>query len=98
LNDLLVQEEPNADGASVGIVNVEVDGACTRLGDDAGCLPQDLLVCVTLLGMPRSATTDDVIPAPDSSSAAVSYPVSRKREQSLHTCAQDVQITRMATI
>jgi hypothetical protein len=29
---------------------------------------------------------------------SVSYPVLRKREQSLHTCAQDVQITRMATI
>jgi hypothetical protein len=28
----------------------------------------------------------------------VSYPVPRKRERSLHTCAQDVQITRMATI
>jgi hypothetical protein len=30
--------------------------------------------------------------------AEVSYPVPRKRERSLHTCAQDVQITRMATI
>jgi hypothetical protein len=28
----------------------------------------------------------------------VSYPVLRKRERSLHTCAQDVQITCMATI
>jgi hypothetical protein len=28
----------------------------------------------------------------------VSYPIPRKRERSLHTCAQDVQITRMATI
>jgi hypothetical protein len=28
----------------------------------------------------------------------MSYPVPRKRERSLHTCAQDVQITRMATI
>jgi hypothetical protein len=28
----------------------------------------------------------------------MSYPVLRKRERSLHTCAQDVQITRMATI
>jgi hypothetical protein len=28
----------------------------------------------------------------------VSYPVPRKRERSLHTCAQDVQITRMAII
>jgi hypothetical protein len=28
----------------------------------------------------------------------VSYPVPRNRERSLHTCAQDVQITRMATI
>jgi hypothetical protein len=30
--------------------------------------------------------------------ALVSYPIPRKRERSLHTCAQDVQITRMATI
>jgi hypothetical protein len=29
---------------------------------------------------------------------AMSYPVPRKRERSLHTCAQDVQITRMTTI
>jgi hypothetical protein len=28
----------------------------------------------------------------------LSHPVPRKRERSLHTCAQDVQITRMATI
>ncbi len=28
----------------------------------------------------------------------LSYPVPRKRERSLHTCAQDVQITRMARI
>jgi hypothetical protein len=28
----------------------------------------------------------------------MSYPVPRKRKRSLHTCAQDVQITRMATI
>jgi hypothetical protein len=28
----------------------------------------------------------------------LSYPILRKRERSLHTCAQDVQITRMATI
>jgi hypothetical protein len=30
--------------------------------------------------------------------AFVSYPVRRKRERSLHMCAQVVQITRMATI
>jgi hypothetical protein len=30
--------------------------------------------------------------------AKLSYPVLRNRERSLHTCAQDVQITRMATI
>jgi hypothetical protein len=29
---------------------------------------------------------------------AVSHPVPRNRERSLHTCAQDVQITRMTTI
>jgi hypothetical protein len=34
----------------------------------------------------------------DTGEALLSYPVSRKRERSLHTCAQDVQITRMATI
>jgi hypothetical protein len=28
----------------------------------------------------------------------LSHPVPRIRERSLHTCAQDVQITRMATI
>jgi hypothetical protein len=28
----------------------------------------------------------------------VSYPVPRKRERSLHMCAQDVQITRIVTI
>jgi hypothetical protein len=31
-------------------------------------------------------------------STPLSYPVPRNRERSLHTCAQDVQITRMATI
>jgi hypothetical protein len=31
-------------------------------------------------------------------SMTMSYPVPRNRERSLHTCAQDVQITRMATI
>jgi hypothetical protein len=30
--------------------------------------------------------------------SGMSYPVPRKREQSLHTCAQDVQITRIVTI
>jgi hypothetical protein len=29
--------------------------------------------------------------------ALMSYPVPRKREQSFHTCAQDVQITRIVT-
>jgi hypothetical protein len=31
-------------------------------------------------------------------SGRMSYPVPRKRERSLHTCAQDVQITRTVTI
>jgi hypothetical protein len=35
---------------------------------------------------------------PISWSRPVSYPVLRKKEWSLHMCAQDVQITRMATI
>jgi hypothetical protein len=33
-----------------------------------------------------------------SDTEAMSYPVPRNRERSLHTCAQDVQITRMTTI
>jgi hypothetical protein len=35
---------------------------------------------------------------PESPTAQVSYPILRKGERSLHTCAQDVQITRMATM
>jgi hypothetical protein len=35
---------------------------------------------------------------PHGSADRLSYPVPRNRERSLHTCAQDVQITRMATI
>jgi hypothetical protein len=31
-------------------------------------------------------------------SQLMSYPIPRKRERSLHTCAQDVQITRIITI
>jgi hypothetical protein len=31
-------------------------------------------------------------------SLLLSYPDSKKQNRSLHTCAQDVQITRMATI
>jgi hypothetical protein len=34
----------------------------------------------------------------DSTADCMSYPVPRKRERSLHMCAQDVQITRMVTI
>jgi hypothetical protein len=41
-------------------------------------------------------TTQAEVPAMNTS--ALSYPVLRNRERSLHTCAQDVQITRMATI
>jgi hypothetical protein len=38
-------------------------------------------------------------PAPHAKSAPkVSYTVPRERERSLHTCAQDVQITRIVTI
>jgi hypothetical protein len=36
--------------------------------------------------------------APTSVGDILSYPVLRKRERSLHTCAQDVQITRIVTI
>jgi hypothetical protein len=39
LQDALVQEEPDADGASLGIVSVKVDGVGPRLGDDAGVRP-----------------------------------------------------------
>jgi hypothetical protein len=35
---------------------------------------------------------------PHIKSRIVSYPVPRKRERSLHTCAQDVQITCIVTI
>jgi hypothetical protein len=36
--------------------------------------------------------------APTSVSDILSYPIPRKRERSLHTCAQDVQITHIVTI
>jgi hypothetical protein len=38
---------------------------------------------------------DDGVSGDDGS---MSYPILRKRERSLQTCAQDVKITRMATI
>jgi hypothetical protein len=34
----------------------------------------------------------------DNKTSDLSYPVLRKRERSLHSCAQDVQITRIVTI
>jgi hypothetical protein len=39
-----------------------------------------------------------VAPPAPAPTVVLSYPVPRNRERSLHTCAQDVQITRMATI
>jgi hypothetical protein len=38
------------------------------------------------------------LPGRNPETGVVSYPVPGKRERNLHTCAQDVQITRMATI
>jgi hypothetical protein len=55
LHDVLVREEPDAHGASLGIVSIEVDGADPRSGDSAGALPHDLVVHGTGLGMPKSA-------------------------------------------
>jgi hypothetical protein len=46
----------------------------------------------------RDSRLDQRIDRVSRGANTVSYPVSRNRERSLHTCAQDVQITRMATI
>jgi hypothetical protein len=46
----------------------------------------------------RWRASDGVVAQPKLADGEVSYPVPRKREQSLHTCAQDVQITRIVTI
>jgi hypothetical protein len=51
-------------------------------------LPIALLKCQLIVSSPGG----------DMPTRQLSYPVPRKRERSLHTCAQDVQITRMATI
>jgi hypothetical protein len=40
----------------------------------------------------------EVLNCDNDEGVVLSYPVPRNRERSLHTCAQDVQITRMATI
>jgi hypothetical protein len=39
LQDAHTREEPGADGALLGAVNVEVDGAATRPRDDDGSAP-----------------------------------------------------------
>jgi hypothetical protein len=47
---------------------------------------------------PMTPTLMDVVMITSLDIASLSHPVPRNRERSLHTCAQDVQITRMATI
>jgi hypothetical protein len=64
LHDVLVREELDAHGASLGIVSIEVDGADPRSGDSAGALPHDLVVRGAGLGMPKSAAPGDTISAP----------------------------------
>jgi hypothetical protein len=67
-----VHEVPGADGASLGVVSVEVDGVGPRPGDDAGGPLCDLVVCGAGLGTPESTAPGNAILAPESSGAA--YP------------------------
>jgi hypothetical protein len=66
---VLVLEEHDANGMSLGAVSVEVDGAGPRSCDDAGGLSRNLVVRGVGLGMPGSAAPGDAIPAPESSGA-----------------------------
>jgi hypothetical protein len=52
----------------------------------------------TYLPVLPSSLTRGARPGTPEPREVMSYPVPRNRERSLHTCAQDVQITRMATI
>jgi hypothetical protein len=47
------------------------------------------------IGCNLEVFVDDIVVK--SRRSSMSYPVPRKRERSLHTCAQDVQITRIIT-
>jgi hypothetical protein len=69
LQDALVCEEPDADGASLGTIGRELDGAGPRLGNEAVGPSHDLVVSGMSLGMLGSATPGDVIPPPKSSTA-----------------------------
>jgi hypothetical protein len=66
LQDAHVQEDPGADGASLGIVNVEVDGAGPQPGDDVGGPLHNLVVHGAGLGTPVSTTPGTVILALES--------------------------------
>jgi hypothetical protein len=100
---------PHRDGANLGIVEGGPHrGACsivTAVVAEAVVLAFPLplaitLAFVTVVGVGGSRWK--AIGGHDSSwcggRGGMSYPIPRNRERSLHTCAQDVQITRMATI
>jgi hypothetical protein len=65
-----VREAPGAEGASVGIVSVEVDDVGPQPGDDAGSSLQSLVMRGASIGVSRSAAPGDVTPAPGSLGAA----------------------------
>jgi hypothetical protein len=65
----LVHEVSGTNGASLGADGIEVDGVGPRPSDDIGGSLGDLVMQGTDLGMPRSTTPSDVIPAPGSSGA-----------------------------
>jgi hypothetical protein len=62
----LVPRMLGASGASRGATGVKVIGVSPWLGDDAGSLLQDLVMCGTSAGVPRSAALDDAAPTPGS--------------------------------
>jgi hypothetical protein len=66
----MVQEASSADGASLGAISIEADGASPRPGDDAKGMFQDWVICCNGISAPRSATLGVASPAPGSSGAA----------------------------
>jgi hypothetical protein len=58
--------ELGPDGAPLGTINVEANGADPWLGDGAGSPLHDLVVCGCGLGMPGRTKSDDAVPAPGS--------------------------------